>query len=189
MTTSEAVFGQFVDPAEAPPPLSHMHVQLLPLDMIVQWGRCGQTADYIASYLAYHFRDFSRAMNVLSTVLNELIENAVKFSADKMQPIHLAALFFGDTLLLQSTNPIREDQDEAFREFVERLFSEDLDDLFVTQVEHSAENDTELSGLGLITLKNDYVSGMGMRFHSDGGARARQVAVQLHLSTEDPDLS
>ena len=77
MTISEAVFGQYVDPDETQTPLSTMAVQLLPLDMIVQWKRCGQTADYIASYLAYHFRDFGRAMNVLSTVLNELIENAV----------------------------------------------------------------------------------------------------------------
>ena len=189
MTTSEAVFGQYVNPEQSPPPLSRMAVQLLPLDMIVQWKRCGQTADYIASYLAYHFRDFGRAMNVLSTVLNELIENAVKFSSDKQHPIRLAAHFFGDNLLLESTNSIREDSDKSFREFVGRLFNEDFDDMFVAQVEHSAEFDTELTQLGLITLKNDYVSGMGVRFHRNGDARSREVAVQLRLDTDDPDLS
>lgn len=188
MTTSEAVFGDYVATEDAPPPLSRLALQLLPLDMIVQWRRCGQTADYVASFLAYHFRDFGRAMNVLSTVLNELIENAVKFTPDKQHPIRLAALFFGDKLLLESTNCIRDDQDAEFREFVERLFNEDLEDLFVTQVEHSAEFDTELSGLGLITLKNDYVSGMGVRFRDGSDARMREVAVQLRLDTDDPDL-
>ena len=58
----------------------------VPIDLVREWSRCGQTADYMARYLAYDFADRETAASVLSTVINELVENAAKFSTDKANP-------------------------------------------------------------------------------------------------------
>jgi hypothetical protein len=164
--------------------ISLLNVSFLPLDLIVQWRRCGQTADYIASFLAYQFKDSGRAMIILSTIINELMENSVKFSVDKRQSSSFMSGFFGDVTILEATNRTDHIHVAKLLAFIERLLVEDLDDLFVAQIEESAEQLTTSAGLGLITLKKDYVGDMGFRIQQIPEKNLYEVTVQLHL---DPD--
>lgn len=178
-------YGDYIDIHNQVTPLSKLYIHVLPLDMIVQWRRCGQTADYVARFLAYHFSGVGRSMNLLSTILNELLENCVKFSFDKRHPIDITALLLPEKMILQATNSISFSQEKVFAAFIDTLFREDLDELFITQIMRSAENQRDDSGLGLITLKRDYVSTMGVRIQPLPNVEFREVSVQLQLDPDD----
>jgi hypothetical protein len=170
-------------------PMSLMTVSFYPLDIIVQWRRCGQTADYIANFLSYQFKESGRAMIILSTIINELLENCVKFSCDKQMSSSFTAGFFGDVALLEATNNTDRAQVERFQDFIHRLTHEDLEELFIAQIEDTGELMTKSAGLGLITLSKDYVSSMGFLIQPIPETSLYEVRVQLHLDPEGMDES
>ena len=99
-------------------PLGELSVTLIPLDLVTEWARCGQTADYLARFLAYDFEKRELAASVLSTVVNELVENAVKFSSDKTLPAQIVVRQFGDRISITTSNNATAAQAESFRKLV-----------------------------------------------------------------------
>ena len=184
MTGKTTTFGDYVADERVGALISTIEIRILPKDFNTEWQRCGQTADYLASYLAHHFEDFEMAMNVLSTVLNELIENSVKFSASQHEWVSISASFSGKAVILEATNSATAEQLELFTAFVERLLSEDVEDLFLARIEDSDFGVESGSGLGLITIKKDYLSGIGVRFQQRPISDLYDVSVQLHLDAD-----
>ena len=88
-------------------------VKFIPLDLVAHWRRCGMTADFLAYFLSYTFRDQDAALSLLSTVINELLENAVKFSVDKRRPVALALSHFGETVRIQTHNVCKDERSET----------------------------------------------------------------------------
>lgn len=184
MTGETLNVGNYIEWQGARRPLSLLRLAFLPLDMIVQWRRCGQSADYVAGFLSYQFVESGRAMIILSTIVNELLENTVKFSHDKKLAVSFSAAFFGDITLIEARNNVNEAQMKTFCDFIDRLVNEDLDELFISQIEDSADQMTTSAGLGLITLRKDYVTDMGFHIARIPDTNLYEVTVQLHL---DPD--
>ena len=44
------------------------------VDVQKSWRRCGDSANYIASYMANEFQNPDRALNIIGVILNELLE-------------------------------------------------------------------------------------------------------------------
>ena len=165
-------------------PLEELSVTFIPLDLVTEWARCGQTADYIARFLAYDFDNREHAGNVLSTVINELIENAVKFSTDKSQPAEIFVRQFGDYVSIITRNSTSEAQAASFRETAERIVAGDPESLFAEQILHPPE--TGGAGIGLIMLRKDYDAQLNVRIGShDGRAGLRIVHVELTVSNRE----
>lgn len=139
-------------------PLSEMVIRFVPLDLVIQWRRCGMIADFLADFLAYNFKHKDTARNVISTVLNELLENAVKFSPEKHRRASLALIYHGETIRIQTRNTSNKKHVASLQRLVERLCSEDPELLFLEQLEYSATEDPDASGLGIVTLKKDYLA-------------------------------
>ena len=139
-------------------PLSEMVIRFVPLDLVIQWRRCGMIADFLADFLAYNFKHKDTARNVISTVLNELLENAVKFSPEKHRRASLALIYHGETIRIQTRNTSNMKHVASLRRLVERLCSEDPEILFLEQLQYSTTEDPEASGLGIVTLKKDYLA-------------------------------
>ena len=49
-------------------------IELQAIDLQKSWGRCGDTANYLASYMAHEFQNPDKALNVIGVVVNELLE-------------------------------------------------------------------------------------------------------------------
>ncbi len=52
----------------------HTAIELQAVDLKKSWGKCGDSANYIASYMAHEFQNPDKALNIISVVLNELLE-------------------------------------------------------------------------------------------------------------------
>jgi hypothetical protein len=150
--------------------ITSMSLELLPLDFIVQWRRCSLTADYLAAHLSYHFLQRDTAREVLSGGLNELIENLAKFSDDKRHPVTITVSHYGEVLRVETVNVATKERAGALAERLDRMATTDPELLFLEQLEHTAVNDAQASGLGLITIKKDYGARMSAVI-SDNGER------------------
>lgn len=150
--------------AEREAPLSRIAVRGLALDFISQWRRVGMAADYVAGHMAYAFGRREEAHNILSTVLNELLENAVKFSADGSHVVGVEALHFGERLCLRADNVADRASVERFCALVERILAAEPEALFVSHLEQTAKAPQGTHGIGLVLLRKDYGARLGFTF-------------------------
>lgn len=185
--------GALTDPLEHPPfrsadgapaPISVLALKLARIDLVAHWRRCGTTADFIGDFLSDHFHRPATAANVLSTVVNELIENAVKFSLSDARSVEVSVPLFDDCLIVQTRHLAQRDQADALLLSLEALSASTPEVLFLEQLEHTAAEDREASGLGFITLVKDYGAILGARITPTPQEGVVGVTVQARLSAE-----
>lgn len=170
------------DPASR---ISELRLELLPIDVIVQWRRSGQVADFLAHYFNYHFERRANALQVLSYGLNELVENLAKFSADKQVPVLLSVVHFGEVLRVQTRNVAAADRAGALAARLDDMAQSDPELLFLAQLEHTASDDQGSSGLGLITIKKDYGARVGAEFTPlPGDVERYEITFTLELDVD-----
>ncbi|MBT5856361.1 hypothetical protein HOH87_07010 [bacterium] len=175
------VYGVYLDKADRKKPLSHIDFKFNPIDFIAHWQRCGATANYLAEFQAYNFDNRKKVTNIMSTVLNELIENAVKFSADAHQEASISIYNYGETLTLQCVNTTQLKQANKFEAFIKTLMETEVEELFLQQIMSAAEDDHTASGLGLITLKKDFNAKIGAKIVPDTERRLYTIYIKVVL--------
>jgi hypothetical protein len=160
-TPAPELLGTWVD--EPSPAISGAELSLRALELVTHWKRCGLTADWLAGFCAYDFEPAARtaANNVLSTAINELIENAAKFCADKTEPLVVAAHHHGDVIRIETRNRVDLRQAERLRRALADLTASDLDAVFAQRIEHQAAPGA--SGVGLLILVKDYHAKVGAK--------------------------
>jgi hypothetical protein len=166
-------------PLPLPAALTSLVLEVPALDMVVQWRRCGVVADYVAEYLALSFEQPSYAQSVLSTVTNELVENAVRFSADKARPIRVEAHHRGEVVELLVSNLAAESHILGLEALFADLARGDLTSVFRERVEARTRG-----GLGLLILAKDYGAVLGAMLAPEQEART-QITMQVVLPTKE----
>ena len=132
-------------------------------------------ADYFSTFLPFCSDDLSskerikESKSAVSYMANELLENAIKFN-DKMMNycVKFGVHFIENTeikVVIFATNSITAPMADKFQRFIKELIISDLDDLYVRQIENSAEDDNiDASGLGFITAIDNYSAKLGWKF-------------------------
>lgn len=194
MSTKTRVIGAYIAPGTRDTPHAQLQITLHPRDFVGAggvWRRCGLTADYMAGFLACQLENFDHAVNVLSTVLNELIENSVKFSADPHAAVSVEVMSYGKTLTLQTSNATMAAQSAQFAEFLSQLLTQDAEALLWSHLDSEEgemfsdlEDEDGGSGLGLITITKDFVSDLGVQIRELTGTDQHEIIVQVHLNID-----
>ena len=153
----------------------------LPIDIFDNWDRAGSLSDFIADYFGTYFVS-EASHNVISTVFNELIENAVKFTKNNSQPISIVVKKRKNDLISRITNTIPRHRKTAFIGICKDLFDKDLDELFLNKIEDGAA-DSRKSGIGLILIKKDYQVETCFDFFEDSNSM-NNVAVTFKLDLQ-----
>lgn len=165
-------------------PLGEVSIRFVPLDVVSEWSRCGHTADYLARYLAYDFENRETAASVLSTAINELLENAAKFSTDKAEPAEVTVRQFGDHVTIATRNRATAGQGALFRDLTARLVNGDAEALFAERLAHPPE--VGGAGIGLIVLRKDYGASIDVRVEPDVSRDGwATVEVEVTLSNRE----
>lgn len=126
------------------------------MDFVVQWNRCGITADYLADYLCYAFERRDVARSVITTAANELLENAAKFSSDKRGTVRVVGRLRGSDVELEVENVANAKHVESLATLLDALSRGEAAGLFAARLESR-----ERGGLGLIILAKDYSARLG----------------------------
>jgi hypothetical protein len=170
------IFGDF--PEDLPSSHEYLILGFSPSSVPLQkrWRNNGLSADFIADYLTTFFpvKDIDSSnskrnaeiRSAVNYIANELLENAMKFSDDSTPVgISIQLQLHADRLIFLATNTMKPFEVKRFQATISDLVSHDPNDLFIQRIEANT-NDSKSSGLGLITMMNDYLTRMGWKFET-----------------------
>jgi hypothetical protein len=171
------IFGDFLH--DLPPSQEYLILSFSPGSIPLQqrWRNNCLSADFLADYLSTFFLndDDDKESNnqkqmeiqsAVSYIANELLENAMKYS-NKMSesPISIQIHLNLDLIIFQITNSIEPNNLTNFQNYIKKLLESDPDELYLDMLENNAINNTqENSGLGFLTMVNDYNAKLGWKF-------------------------
>ncbi|NEP41224.1 MAG: ATP-binding protein [Okeania sp. SIO2H7] len=136
------------------------------------------SADFLADYLTTFFpgndEEPDRAKSRLelkssiSYIANELLENAMKFNDQTSNyPISIQLHLKSDRIILAVTNSIPPQEVDKFQSYLEELTTSKVEDLLLRQLEQNVlEENSNFSGLGYLTIINDYMAKMGWKLET-----------------------
>jgi hypothetical protein len=145
-----------------------------------RWRNNGLSADFLADYLSTFFPgDDDEALDrqaeikgAVNYVANELLENAMKFNyAPTQHSVSITMQLGKDNVRFYVLNSIDPQSTADFQAFIHKLLTEDTDELYMEQLMHNVEeeddDDDEAnggSGLGFLTMLNDYDATLAWKF-------------------------
>ncbi|MCB1200982.1 MAG: histidine kinase [Leptospiraceae bacterium] len=180
----EEILGEYNKIPDTIPAESVVKIEFHPIDLVTHWKRCGLMADFIGSFYSYSSpgKKDERILYNLSTVINELIENAAKFSKQR-SPVLLTLKHYSNLLQVQVTNHVTTHVSENFKKLANTLLNSDLEELYFKKLEEKDENDTQ-SGIGLMMILKDYPVSMAFKFQDHEDGKATSVTVKAFISVE-----
>ncbi|MET1413065.1 ATP-binding protein [Roseibium sp. HPY-6] len=138
-----------------------------PLEL--SWHHCGVTSDFIGEYFSRACRqgiDPVDARHSISYMINEILENAVKFRHGG--DVELVSSLEDDRFEIRIMNQIDDETAEKFQGHLTLLMEREPGELLLERIEENALNpDSSGSGLGLLTLMSDYGAKLGWSFASE----------------------
>ena len=179
----EKIFGDYIE--EFSPELDSLEMTFSPSTRSIQkrWSNNRLSAQFVADYFSAFLptnedtqncdRRIKESKSAVSYVANELLENAMKFSDRTSKfKVRFGVYFLEDdpeknsqiTAVIYATNSTTPENAEKFQRFLTQLLASDPEEFYVTQVEKSLEEDSEASGLGFLTMINDYSAKLGWKF-------------------------
>ncbi|MDJ0556118.1 MAG: DUF6272 family protein [Microcoleaceae cyanobacterium MO_207.B10] len=179
---SKMIFGNFLDNlSELGNNIDSLELSFSPSSRPIKqrWRNNRLSAHFVADYLSTFFpmsdddpnseRRKKQSIGAVSYVANELLENAMKFNNDDFEYRIRFGIYFMEEpeikVVLFATNSINTEQSIQLKQFIQDLTESDPDELYIRQLEKSAEDENEdVSGLGLITMVNDYDAKLGWQF-------------------------
>lgn len=162
-----------------------------PDSFALRWSVCGLTANFAAEYFVELLDDSAmqapqraETLSAVSYVVNELIENAVKFNVGGDVGVSIG--IDRRDLVCEVTNQIAAESAPELRAKLAELASGDPGELMLARVEANAELGEEGgSGLGFLLIMNDYGTSLGWKLEPMPGGRCRiRTTARIPFSIE-----
>jgi len=177
----KALFGQKMELNGA---LQHVtKIQFCAEQLALKWAHCSICADFLSQWYSnvLSANGFSGKLNDaghgISYLANELIENAVKFRAGG--DVDIQAGLAGRLFVLEIGNWIADTTSRTFQALLEEITQGDPGELLIQRIEANAAGESGGSGLGLLTLMNDYGAKISWHFEKEDPSADAPV----HLTT------
>lgn len=147
------------------------------------WKQAGVTSEFLGEVLATHCArsnlDYSEGRHAIIYLVNELLENAIKFSL--IGDIEIRCSLERSSFEVAVINMINPETLTEFQALLEELTTQDPGDLFIERIEaNAADESSSGSGLGILTLMNDY--GVRMGWHFSDSRTGNGVVLRTHAS-------
>jgi len=154
-----------------------------PLDLT--WHHASTTAEFLGEFYAIRgpalSLDINDARHSIGYLVNELLENAVKFRHPG--DITIVSSIENKRFEIKVSNLVSRETAERFSALLEEITSRDPGELLIERIEANAMDETSsASGLGLLTLMSDYGAQLGWEFHDDGGGPAVRLNTYAALT-------
>ena len=174
----QKVLGNFIQ--DLPPSQEYLILSFSPgsIPLRQRWRNNCLSADFLADYLSTFFLSNehqqvecdkqAEVKSAVSYIANELLENAMKYGIEMSPfPISIQIHLNPDLIVFQLTNSIHKNQTIQFQDHIGTLLDGDPEELYIAQLEKNAlEEDSQESGLGILTMLNDYGAKLGWKFES-----------------------
>ena len=179
------IFGEFIQ--KFPPEKDSLELTFTPTSVPLKkrWRNNRLSAHFIADYFTTFLplddakdeqkKRIQESKCAVSYIANELLENSMKYNCEKAHSqIQFGIHFLEEDRLLAvifATNSITKENEEKLTKFINILSKNDPETLYIEQIEKNALTEQnalnkyeECSGLGLLTMINDYNALLGWKF-------------------------
>lgn len=175
---TDRIFGDFLD--NLPSSQEYLIVSFSPSSgsLKQRWRNNSLSADFLADYLSGFLAcqeqelesclKESETKDAINYIANELLENAMKYTNQfSSLPISIKIHLIDRKVIFQITNSIDFHEISKFQKHIQELLELDPYELYIHKLEESAiaENSSG-SGLGFLTMINDYQAKLGWKFNS-----------------------
>lgn len=155
-----------------------------PIDMIAYWKRCSLMADFAAAFYSYTQDEPEVQENIISTIFNELIENASKYSVKTNGKVSIHTKLYDTVLKIQIENyTSKENYLKLYQHLKKLKETEDLDELYIKTLSEKSDAPSE-SGIGLLLLAKDYNLKIGAQFEFLEDLNLYKVTTQSYYYIE-----
>ncbi len=175
------------------PVTSETALSLSCTDMLQHWRRVSLSSDFLAKYYSFYFpyREKAKgrisretAENSISFVLNELIENTAKYSNTADTAVRVRVLLLERTIQLEVSNAVTAALADEFQASMREVLAGNTEELYISKLEANLQGARSDSGLGFLTLINDYQVQLGFKFEKTGNDICR-ITVQAIMNCEE----
>jgi len=167
------IFGNFLEMKEGDMKgrLS-LSFQAMTLNIDELWEGSALSAKFLSTFWGKFFPDKGnlsphirkRVQDEVHYISGELMGNAVKFSYEPEYLIEICLYLYENELRFYVTNSLNPDYEDKFQTFILRILTEDPSELFLEQIEKSAAEENNESGVGFLTMINDYGVTLSWKF-------------------------
>ena len=189
------IFGNFIEMGDTS---EYLIISFSPgsLPLSDRWRNNSLSADFLANYWGTFFpvhdgvsmrhqREMTDAVNY---IVNELLENAMKFSyGRKDKAIQIGLYLSHQELRFYVSNTIQHDTVEPFQRYIQQLLTEDAGELYLRQLERNAADEGgHQSRLGFLTILYDYRAELAWKFETitQGAEEVMVVTTMVQLAIE-----
>ncbi|GAB4523936.1 MAG: DUF6272 family protein [Pleurocapsa sp.] len=189
------ILGDFIQ--NLPPSQEYLILSFSPssIPLRQRWRNNCLSADFLADYLSTFFLSSDQEQaekpievkSAVSYIANELLENAMKYGVEQSpHPISIQIHLNPELIIFQLTNTIEKQQTQTLQTHIKNLINSDPNELYIAQLEKNAlnEDEEEESGLGFLTMINDYGAKLGWKFEilsSESKEMTVTTMVQLNI--------
>ncbi len=141
-----------------------------------RWRTSGLSANFMSDYFATFYPGGPNEAGIdvqaeiksaVSFIANELLENAMKFSDDStIFPTSITLHSDEEQILFIATNSLSKQRMEEFKVYLQMLTTSDPYELYIATIEKNAAEEGDGSGLGFLTMINDYSAELGWKFET-----------------------
>lgn len=151
----------------------------------VSWQHASETCEFLGDVFALrHARqgaDYNDARHSIIYLVNELLENAIKFRVPGA--IRVDCSLEDGNFELTVSNDTAADVADRFQTLIEEIISRDPGELLIERIEaNAADQNSSGSGLGLLTLMNDYGARLGWDFRTAASGAAITLSTHAALT-------
>jgi len=149
----------------------------------VSWQHASATCEFLGDMFASHCaksgQDYTDARHSIIYLVNELLENAIKFRSPG--DIAIDGSLEDGNFEITVTNCASPDVASGFQALLAEVTTRDPGDLLIERIEaNAADENSSASGLGILTLMNDYGARLGWNFQEDAGGQ--EVVLSTHAT-------
>ncbi len=172
------ILGNFI--SDIPTQTEYLQIGFSPssIPLKQRWQTNGLSADFISEYLEVFsvgqqvvqgetFVISSQINDAVKYVANELLENAMKFSAtDSDYPTRISFFLFDQQVVFHVVNAVTRSSADNLEILIHTLLENDPHELYLAKMEANAEESGGHSGLGFLSMVCDYSAKLGWKFET-----------------------
>ena len=157
----------------------------IPGNNFKHWKKCSLIADFFGNYIAESYTGTKEKISsIISTIANELIENATKFNINDNNNIHVSIKKEKENIIINTKNNTTKENIMKLKNTLEQIDSNDIHTLQLLRISQHAKNQNNESEIGIINLVKDYDVSINTSILPLNDERFYEVSITVTINLE-----
>ncbi len=128
------------------------------------WEKCSIVSNFFADYHTSSLHSNKNEIkSIISTITNELIENAIKHSYKENNEINIYLKNLPNEVIIITENIGAKDKVQNLRHTINQLNNTDLESLILKRIKNNLIYNQENSEIGLLNIAKNFTNNLGAR--------------------------